>query len=777
MNTTEQKSPPAWPELCVCFFLVVAVLAVFGQTAHFGFVNFDDPENVSANQVVQQGLSVKAVGWAVAHAQVCNWIPLTTLSHMLDCQLFGLRAGGHHVVSVLFHAATAVLLFLVLRQMTGSLWRSAFVAALFAVHPLRAESVAWVSERKDVLSAFFFMLAIGAYVRQARRPSRAGPVVVFLLFGLGLLAKSMVATLPFVLLLLDYWPLGRLHNRQDFLRRVREKIPLFALAAGSCVAAVLVPGLLVAHRLPLWERIGNAAVGYAVYLGQMVFPAGLTVLYPNPPNGEPKGKVCLALLLLAAITAGVVTCRNKRPYLLAGWLWYLGMLFPVIGIIQISSAAAHADRYTYLPGIGLVLAATWAVADGSAGSKARRVALGGLMPHNISPIIPIPPTKARRLALGGLMLAAVGALMLCAHTQASYWRNSESLWTRALACTSDNYPAHYNLGNEFVKQGRLDEAIGHFQKALDIQPASYDARYNLANALFRQGKLEDAIAQYRKILALAPDSPEVLNNLGNALATQGAYQDALAPYEKALQIQPGFSDAHYDLGQVLLKLGRFDESAAQFRKALDIEPKNAEAQNGVGEALLLKGDLDGALACFGKTAALSSNPLTRWRSLGGGFLEKGEWDAAIVCYRQATKIDPRSADACADLGMAYLKKGETREAMDSWQQALAINPGQLSVLNNLAWLLATATDPSLRDGARAVALATQASQLSAGGNPVILHTLAVAYAAEGNYRQAATTARRALELASSQKKDALAATLQQEIQQYESNPPPGNAAH
>ncbi len=452
-TTRQAGDPQALQVVCVCAFLALAVLAVFGQTAHFGFVNYDDPANVSANPVVAQGLSMKAVGWAFTHIQVANWIPLTTLSHILDCQLFGLRAGGHHLVNVLWHAATAVLLFLVLRLMTGSLWRSAFVAALFAVHPLRAESVAWVSERKDVLSAFFFMLAIGAYVgyvEKRKAPSFASSfgksteggkatedresrkqkffyALTLVFFVLGLLAKSMVATLPFVLLLLDYWPLGRMEERLKaegrrlkeeggeqriprsdnapcapepprasspsppktcvgegwvleaptrlmgklaglpFWGLVKEKIPLFALAAGSCVAAALVPGLVVmdAHRLPLFERLGNAAVSYAVYLGQTVFPVGLAIPYPNPPNGQPLWKVCLAFVLLAAVTAGVTVWRKKRPCLLVGWLWYLGMLVPVIGIMQISPDANHADRYTYLPGIGLAMAGTWAVGIGA----------------------------------------------------------------------------------------------------------------------------------------------------------------------------------------------------------------------------------------------------------------------------------------------------------------------------------------------------------------------------------------------------------------------------
>ena len=751
----------------------------------------------------QQGLSAHAVGWAFTHAQVANWVPLTTLSHILDCQVFGLNAGGHHLVNVLLHAANAVLLFLVLRQMTGSLWRSAFVAAVFAVHPLRAESVAWVSERKDVLSGFFFLLAIGAYVRYAKqrdmpnaspRGTEAGNAkckiyyaLTLVFFLLGLLAKSMVATLPFVLLLLDYWPLGRIWKMQNvhhvergkkckmqnedgggqesagltFWGLVREKIPLFALSAGSCVAAALVPGLMApdAHRLPLQERLGNALVSYGVYLRQLVFPAGLATPYPNPPGGQPMWKVCLALLLVGAISAGVMLCRKKRPFLLAGWLWYLGMLLPVIGIIQISADAARADRYTYLPEIGVALAGTWAVADWCAG------------------------WKRGRMVLGGLMIGTIGTLAVCGYIQTSYWKNDETLWKRALACTSGNYVALNNLGNALVKQGKLDEVIAQFQRALEVHPDFPDARsnlakarYNLGNSLFKQGQLDEAIAEYRASLASAPENAEALNNLGNALATRGADDDAIAQYQKALAIQPGYSDAHYDLGHVLLKHGRLDDAVAQFRQALEIKPDDADIRNDLGRAFLLKNDLDGAMACFEKTIPMNQDPLARWETVGNYFLEKEDWETAILCYRQALKANPRSAGACANLGLACFKKGESREAKDAWQQSLALNPGQITVLNNLAWLLATASEPSLRDGAKAVALAAQANQLSGAANPVILHTLAVAYAEQHNYGQAADTDRRALQLALEQKRDALAATLQKEIALYKTNMPPPNAS-
>jgi tetratricopeptide (TPR) repeat protein len=737
-----------WQVVCVCAFLVFAVLAVFGQTAHFKFVNYDDDQNVFENPMVEKGLSVQAVGWAFTHTQVSNWIPLTTLSHMLDCQLFGLHAGGHHLVNVLWHAANAVLLFLVLRQMTGSLWRSAFVAAVFAVHPLRAESVAWVSERKDVLSGFFFMLAIGAYVRHVRKPSCAGYVAVVLMFALGLMAKSMVATLPFVLLLLDYWPLGRWHNGQQFSRLVREKIPLFAFSAGVCVATALVPGLVItdAHRLTLMQRIGNALVSYVVYLRQMIYPTGLANPYPNALNGQSLWTVWLALCLLVLISAGVVMGRKTRPCLLTGWLWYLGMLFPVIGIIQISEFAAHADRYTYLPGIGLALAGTWAVADWSAG------------------------WKYRAEILGGLMMTVISASSVCAHVQTSYWRNSETLWTRALACTSNNHVAHYNLGIILLERGEQENATSEFRKAVAVKPDYVAALNNLGGNLAAKGANADAIVQYRKALEIDSNYFIAHCNLGQALAAQGHLDEAIVQYRKALEIKPDYANAHYGLGTALYAKKQWGESIVQLRRALAIRPDFTEARRNLGKALLRNGDFDEAIACLEKITTIS-DPLARWNNLGHDFLQENNLEEAIACYRQATTIDPRSADARAYLGLASFKNGQIKQAIDSWQQTLEIEPALNNIRNNLAWLLATTPDASLRNGAKATTEAEEANQLSGGADPMILRTLAAAYAETGRYRDATATARRALELAATQNNNILTSKLQKEIKLYEADTP------
>jgi hypothetical protein len=328
-----------WTVPGVCIFLAVITFAVFGQTVHYEFVNYDDNEYVYENPVVQKGLTWEGFRWALTYGQIGHWHPLTWLSHMLDCQLYGLQAGGHHLTNLLLHGAAAILLFLVLRRMTGFLWRSAFVAAVFAIHPLRAESVAWVAERKDVLSAFFFMLTLGAYVRYVRRPpSMIRYGVVVLLFALGLLSKNMLVTMPFVLLLLDYWPLNRLSSftPQVLLRRVAEKIPLFVLTVGSCVATALVPEKMAADKLPFGLRMENAVVSYVTYLWQMIHPLGLACVYPNPVNYLPLWQVAGALGLLLAISGAAWAFRQTHPWLIVGWFWYLGMMIPVIGIVQIS---------------------------------------------------------------------------------------------------------------------------------------------------------------------------------------------------------------------------------------------------------------------------------------------------------------------------------------------------------------------------------------------------------------------------------------------------------
>lgn len=508
----------------ICIALVAIVAIVFAQTATFPFVDYDDGIYVYDNPVVQDGLTLYGLNWALRYGEIGHWHPLTWLSHMVDCQVYGLHAGGHHVTNVALQAAAAALLFLAFNAMTGSMWRSGFVAAVFAIHPLRVESVAWIAERKDVLSGMFFMLTLWAYGRYVRRPSVGKMAVAASAFALGLLSKNTLVTLPFVLLLLDWWPL----RREAPLRTlILEKIALFALSAGSCIVTFLSPEKVPSSgSLPLFERLGNAAVSYVVYLRQMFYPAGLAAPYPTPPNGWPLLDIAGALLLLVAVSIAVVVCRKERPYLVVGWLWYLGMLIPAIGIVQISYYS-HADRYTYLPGIGIDIAVTWMVADWFATRKSRNV------------------------ILGGLMACVITSLMVCAWNQTTYWKSSESLWRRALSCTSSNYFACNNLGSVLRQKGDVDGAIKMYQEALLFNPNSSMVNYNLGIALQQNGKLDDAIAAYEKAERLAPEDGNVRANLGHALLLKGDITGAIVHLQKAVEIDPGMVQASRDLDRAL----------------------------------------------------------------------------------------------------------------------------------------------------------------------------------------------------------------------------------
>jgi tetratricopeptide (TPR) repeat protein len=584
-----------WRVPAVCLVLAAITFAVFGQTLRHEFIGFDDNEYVYDNRMVAGGLTLKGFIWAFTHVHSNNWHPLTWLSHMVDCQLYGLHPGGHHLTNVLLHIATVIALFLVLRQMTGAFWRSAFVAAVFGIHPLRVESVAWVSERKDVLSGLFFMLTIGAYVRYARHPWSWGRYgLVVLLFAMGLMCKPMLVTLPLVLLLLDYWPLRRVESAGKL---AMEKLPLLALSAASCAATLLAQtkAMMPTESFSLPLRFANALVACKVYLDQMVHPAGLAVFYPFPHVLSLR-KAALAGALLAGLSVLAWAGRRKQPWLLMGWLWYLVMLLPVAGIIQVGEQA-HADRYTYLPQIGIYMAVTWLAAEWGA-----KWGMG-------------------RMALGGLMTAILAVLMVCAWKQTAYWQNSEVLASRALACTRDNYIAHLILGNAFVEKGRVDEGIAQFQQALQIKPAFVKARNNLGNALLRKGKVDEAIAQYQEALKIKPNLTEAHFNLGDALFQKGRADEAISQFQQALEINPGYAEARNNLGRTLCQKGRVDEGIAQFQQALEINPAFVEARN----------------------------------NLGNAFMEKGRVDEAITCYQKALAFDPGYAAARRNLEKAVLK--------------------------------------------------------------------------------------------------------------------------
>ena len=662
----------------ICIFLAGVIWVVFGQTTKFGFINFDDDEYVYANPEVSQGLTLSGIRWAFTHTYSSNWHPLTWISHMMDCQFYGLKAGGHHFTNVFLHTLTTILLFLVLRRMTRMLWRSAFVAAIFAVHPLHVESVAWIAERKDVLSGLFFVLTIGAYVRYARRPWSIGRYgFVMLLYLLGLMCKPMLVTLPLVLVLLDYWPLNRFQFQNKSQpafrffghlipkRLILEKLPLIALAVASCAITIFAQTNSIGtfQSVPFHLRLGNSLISYAVYLRQMFWPSGLAILYPITSETIAIPEVMASLFLLIVISVAAYLLRRRCPYFVTGWLWYLIMLVPVIGILQVGTQA-RADRYTYLPQIGLYALLTWAAADLCAKWRHRRVILGG-----VSAIV-------------------LGALIFCAREQTSYWQNSETLWTHTIACTSGNFIAHYNLGDVLLQKGELDGAIIHFQKALEIRPDSGETYNNLGNALLQKGEIDEAMVQLQNALRYKPDDSEAYYNLGNALLQKNNVEEAIANYKKALQINPNDTDVQINLGNALLKNGKIDEAIGCYQKTLQIAPGYAEADYNLANAFIQKGNLDEAIVYYRKALQITPD--------SPAVLNNFAWLLATCSNKnirngtQAVKYASRACelthyddpDLVSTLAAACAQAGQFSNAVKTAQNALQLAEQADSSLTN-----------------------------------------------------------------------------------------------
>jgi tetratricopeptide (TPR) repeat protein len=574
----------------VYLVLIFVTLVVFHQLPSHDFINLDDDILVYENPHVHAGLNKEGIAWAFTTFEAYNYHPLTWLSHMLDYQLFGLRPGMHHLTNLLFHLMNTALLLLVLRRMTGTLWRSGFVAALFALHPLHVESVAWVAERKDLLSAFFWLLTMWAYARYAERPGLNRYLPVLLFFGLGLLAKPMVVTLPFVLLLLDFWPLGRMQFHQvgndsrplepkvPIFRLVWEKIPLFALAAISIVvtfAAQQKGGSLKSFEaFPLTTRIANALISYVSYIGKMMWPHNLAVYYPYS-GSVPVWQAVGAGLALICLTVFLMGAARKRPYLAVGWLWYLGTLVPVIGLVQVGSQAM-ADRYTYLPLVGLFIAIAWGVPSLFAGW------------HHRQSILAISAT----ILLSGFTV--------CTWLQLRHWQNSITLFQHTVHVTTNNHFAHNNLGVALAHNGRLDEAMSQYSEALRLKSDASEVHNNLANVLAARGQVDEAIVHYLKALRLEPDYDKAHNNLGNALAGEGKVEEAINHYSEAIRINPDYAGAHYNLGNALAAQGSVDEAIKHYFEALRIWPDWAGAHNNLGFALEKRGRLEEAISHYKK---------------------------------------------------------------------------------------------------------------------------------------------------------------------------------
>ncbi|MDD5141428.1 MAG: tetratricopeptide repeat protein [Verrucomicrobiales bacterium] len=556
----------------ICVLLFGSVVWTFLPALHNGFINYDDDVYVTGNVHVQKGLSPATVAWAFESTDASNWHPLTWLSHMTDCEFFGLNPQGHHFTSVLLHAINAVLLFLALRRMTGAAWRSLFVAAVFGLHPLRVESVAWVAERKDVLSTMFGLVALlmyAQYVERSRAPNPRlkvfyGLVLVF--FALSLMSKPMLVTLPFFLLLLDYWPLNRFRHESAW-KLVREKVPLFFLAAASCVVTYVVQkhggAMELMAEMPFTARLENVPVSFCRYLGKLFWPENLTVIYPVVDHWPMTG-VLLAAALLLGVSAASIAARRSHPYLAVGWFWFLGTLVPVIGLVAVGEQSM-ADRYTYFPLIGVLVVILWGAEE-----MTRR-------------------WRYQTAILSVMSAAIIVTCILLTRQNIIYWKTSETLFRHALAVTSDNYSAHCNLGNALTGQGRLIEALVEFQTAAKLKPGSSENHCNVGVALANMDLLDEAIVEFQSAASLNPDNGLAHHNLGMALERKDQLDQATHEYKEAVRLMPGYAPAHNSLGVAMAKKGRLDDAVTQFQEAIRLDPSNLPAQGNLKMALELKG--------------------------------------------------------------------------------------------------------------------------------------------------------------------------------------------
>lgn len=614
----------------VMLFLTLATIAVFGRVLTNGFV-FDDTPYVLTNDHVNTGLTAKNIAWSLTGVHGANWHPLTWLSHMTDVAIFGVRPAGHHAMNLIFHIANVLLLLIVLNRMTRSLWKSAFVAALFAIHPLHIESVAWIAERKDVLSTFFWMLAMLAYVHYVDKPVIGRYVLVVAAFALGLTAKPMLVTLPFVLLLLDYWPLNRVKIGKWQWSLVWEKVPLFALSAASSLITFFAQkqeGAVISTKtFPFVYRVANALVSYVAYIWKMLWPAKLAVYYPHPVK-QPAWEIVLAILALAGISALVIRGAKKHPFLAVGWLWYVGTLIPVIGLVQVGGQAL-ADRYTYVPLIGLFIIAAWGVPEILAKYQ-DRINLNMVYP-SLAAVILLP-------------------LMISTVYQLGYWKNNIALFSHAIAVTKNDYN-QYNLASAYLDAGQFDKSIEHFGKSLRFDPDNADAHCNLGTALYKAGRVNEAVSEYSLATRLNPQYATAHYNLAVALQKLGRMPEAQAEYDRATFLEPRLKEFSEPLAK---------PSAGASRKPNDDGSPGEHFDKGI--AFVQQGKIPEAKAEFQEVIRLDPNHAQAHCNLGTAYNTEANWDEAIKELNIALRLKPGLLAAQCNMAMALYAKGRYAEA-------------------------------------------------------------------------------------------------------------------
>jgi protein O-mannosyl-transferase len=713
----------------ICLALVALTVATYAPALRCQFLIFDDPVYVSENRQVQAGLTFHSIAEAFLENTAGNWHPLTLLSHMLDCQIYGLRPWGHHLTNVLLHAANSVLLFLVLMRMTGALWRSACVAALFAVHPAHVESVAWVSERKDVLSSFFCLLAVWAYIRYSEdfkvqsSKFKVYFVLCVALFAMALMAKPMAVTLPFVLLLLDFWPLERVRGLDwpSWRRLAAEKWPCFALCAIWCGIAVWAQrvghAVSSTSELSISERIIHTPIAYLDYVRVLVFPWHLSAFYPYQHHESAVGSGA-AFLALGLMTWLALAGAHQRPYLTVGWLWFLGMLVPVIGLVQVGGQA-WADRYVYLPSIGFFVIVVWAGAE-----------------------------CAARHSLVKLTVPIIGiALAIVTWREIHYWKDTRTLFGRAMEVTVNNYMAMTLVGTAEEDEGKRDDAILLYRQALACKPKYPEAHFFLGRALEAKGQTAEAMSEYREALRLQPDFDTAHIMAGLLLAKEKKFNAAVAHYKAALMSNPESAPAESDWGMALMQQGRWKESIVHYRQALRLNPILAEAHANLGVAYLQTGRL--AEGTTELRAALKINPGdTETRiNLAMALNQQQQWGESAELLRPMALSGPTNFNVQFQYGLALEHLGQTSDAMSHYAAALVQNPDFPDALQHCAWIAATDARPELRNGVKAVEWAVRACELTGQQRPAMLLTLAAAYAEAGRFEDALATVGKAESLA------------------------------
>src|ERR1700722_3858656 len=656
----------------VALVLIAGTLACYWPVRHFDYVNYDDWVYTYDSPMVTRGLTWEGFKWALTSVDGGNWHPLIWLSHMADYRIFGPAAGGHHLTNVLLHVANALLVFVVLRAMTGALWRSAFAAALFAWHPLHVESVAWISERKDVLSTLFWLLTMWAYASYAREfKVQSSKFKVYynlalLFFVCGLMCKAMLVTLPMVLLIMDWWPLGRIAQFKirsaapdgshpptgpqiSLVQALKEKAPFFALSLLGCAVAMLAQGAARAiGKQGILLRLENAIVACATYVAQFFWPVKLAIFYPFPTQIT-FGRVVLAAMVLVVISLGVIRFGNKRLYLPAGWLWFLVTLLPVIGLVQVGMQA-RADRYTYVPYIGLSLMMSGGLADMAA----------------LKPRLKIFAAPAAAAALAACLVATA--------TQVKYWQDSVTLYEHALAVTSGNFVAHNNLGNALGKTGHSTEAMEQFKMALAIKPDYADAFYNIGVSYDRQGRVGDAVTNYAMALAIRPAYPTAQMYLGSCYLRLGQTNEALEHFETGVKVSPKDALAREQLADLLVKLGRGDEAVEQFQEALRLDPNNALAYAGLGNARSMQGWRDEAVKMYGRALQLVPDLAEAHWNLGSALLQQGSTNDALVEMKKAVELSPKIIALQRKLGDTLMKAGRPGEAIPHYEAVARAEP-------------------------------------------------------------------------------------------------------